>query len=59
MLAAAVVTLLLAVAVIHGTRVDIETAGGGYEKIDVNRAIRLIDDGRLSGHPADHWETIP
>jgi len=57
LLAAAVVTVLLAAAVIWGVRH--ETAPkASFEKFDVERVIELIDRGTLSGREADYWEKV-
>ena len=52
---AMVVTLILAVAVIRGVRRDIKQVES-HPKVDVEQVIKLIDEGRLSGHEAEYWE---
>ena len=57
-IAAMLVTLFLAIAVIHAVRTQ-STMVSSNPKVDVKRVQTLINQGRLSGREADHWEVMP
>jgi len=58
LLAAAVFTLVLAVALILGVRSAI-TPPEEHPKVDVERVLELIDQGKISGREAEYWEVSP
>jgi len=57
-IAAIAVTLFLAVAVIHVVRTQ-STMISSNQKVDVKHVQTLINQGRLSGREAEHWEVMP
>jgi len=57
-IAAIAMTLFLAVAVIHVVRTQSTTVSSN-PKVDVKRVQTMINQGRLSGREAEHWEVMP
>ncbi|GEM_PF-2455249 len=55
LLAAVAVTLLLSVAVIRDVRRDV-VPRESHPKVDIEKVLKLIDRGSLSGREADYWE---
>ena len=53
-----VMTVLLAVAVIQGVRMEIAVTSTN-PKIDVKKVQGLINRGQLSGREAEYWEEAP
>ena len=55
---AVVMTILLAIAVVQGVRME-TTVTSTNPKIDVKKVQSLIDRGQLSGREAEFWEGAP